>query len=180
MNSTIQEFRHAIGMTQKQFSDEFGIPIGTLRNWEQGISEPPEYVFTMIVATFRRDYMINAETIKLIGIIKRLAEYSANGISDFEEATQKTWGTKLFFDRNTEDENGNYRVVCDACIIDDYECIHHDAISYWDDLGNSSEYTIRAVKDDTSDEYYIDITLVKSGISFVVENGDWYCADYGV
>lgn len=180
MDSSIQDFRHITGMTQKQFSDEFGIPIGTLRNWEQGISEPPEYVFTMIIATFRRDYMINAETIKLIGILKALSKYSQNGISDFEEANQETWQTKLFFDKNTEDENGKYRVVCDAAVLDNPDCSHHDIISYWDDLGNSSEYTIRAVKDDSNDEYFVEVNLLKSGVSFVIENGDWYCADYGL
>ncbi|MEL7542435.1 MAG: helix-turn-helix domain-containing protein [Pseudomonadota bacterium] len=32
--------RRALGLTQKDFADQFRIPIGTLRDWEQGISKP--------------------------------------------------------------------------------------------------------------------------------------------
>ena len=32
--------RRALGLTQEQFSDTYRIPLGTLRDWEQGRSEP--------------------------------------------------------------------------------------------------------------------------------------------
>lgn len=32
--------RRALGLTQEQFSARFGIPVGTLRDWEQGVAEP--------------------------------------------------------------------------------------------------------------------------------------------
>ena len=32
--------RRALGMTQETFATRFGIPLGTLRDWEQGASEP--------------------------------------------------------------------------------------------------------------------------------------------
>jgi putative transcriptional regulator len=32
--------RQKLQMTQEQFSTEFGIPLGTLRDWEQGVSAP--------------------------------------------------------------------------------------------------------------------------------------------
>jgi putative transcriptional regulator len=32
--------RSQLGMTQEQFADLLGVPVGTLRNWEQGIREP--------------------------------------------------------------------------------------------------------------------------------------------
>ncbi|WP_284257090.1 helix-turn-helix domain-containing protein [Acidocella aquatica] len=32
--------RRALRMTQEQFSAEFGIPLGTLRDWEQERAEP--------------------------------------------------------------------------------------------------------------------------------------------
>jgi putative transcriptional regulator len=34
--------RRALGMSQEQFADVFGIPIGTLRDWEQGRAEPDQ------------------------------------------------------------------------------------------------------------------------------------------
>ena len=30
----------ALGLTQEQFATRFGIPLGTLRDWEQGAAEP--------------------------------------------------------------------------------------------------------------------------------------------
>jgi putative transcriptional regulator len=32
--------RTQLGMTQDQFAAMLGVPVGTLRNWEQGIREP--------------------------------------------------------------------------------------------------------------------------------------------
>ncbi len=32
--------RRALGLTQEQFAARYGIPIGTLRDWEQGVKEP--------------------------------------------------------------------------------------------------------------------------------------------
>ena len=122
--------------------------------------------------------MINVETIKLISIMKELAETSKNGICDFADANEKNWRTKIFFDTRTADENGGCRVVCDACLVDDNMCYHHDVVSYWDDL--SPEFTIRAVKSEDDNSYFLDVRLKRSDVSFVIEDGDWYCCDYGI
>jgi len=34
--------RRALGLTQEEFSARFRIPLGTLRDWEQGASEPDQ------------------------------------------------------------------------------------------------------------------------------------------
>lgn len=34
--------RRALGLTQEEFATRFGIPLGTLRDWEQGASEPDQ------------------------------------------------------------------------------------------------------------------------------------------
>lgn len=34
--------RRALGLTQEQFSERYAIPIGTLRDWEQGRTEPDQ------------------------------------------------------------------------------------------------------------------------------------------
>lgn len=36
----IAKYRKKIGMTQKDFSEQFGVPLGTLRRWEQGQNTP--------------------------------------------------------------------------------------------------------------------------------------------
>lgn len=44
--------RRAFGLTQEQFSEQFGIPLGTLRDWEQGRSEPdqPARTYLKVIA----------------------------------------------------------------------------------------------------------------------------------
>ena len=34
--------RRALGLTQEEFASRFHIPLGTLRDWEQGASEPDQ------------------------------------------------------------------------------------------------------------------------------------------
>jgi putative transcriptional regulator len=38
--STIKALRRTTGLTQEEFCARFRIPLGTLRDWEQGRSEP--------------------------------------------------------------------------------------------------------------------------------------------
>jgi putative transcriptional regulator len=35
-----KEIRKRLNMTQQQFSQQFELPLGTLRDWEQGTREP--------------------------------------------------------------------------------------------------------------------------------------------
>ena len=43
-----KHLRNETGLTQDQFSKQFAIPLGTFRNWEQGLTTPPEYVQGML------------------------------------------------------------------------------------------------------------------------------------
>lgn len=38
----VKTLRRALGMTQEVFAQRFQIPLGTLRDWEQGKSEPDQ------------------------------------------------------------------------------------------------------------------------------------------
>jgi transcriptional regulator with XRE-family HTH domain len=51
MRFTIKELRESTGMTQKGFSQMYGIPISTLRKWEQGESSPAPYVVNLLART---------------------------------------------------------------------------------------------------------------------------------
>ena len=48
MNTTIRELRDSTGMTQKAFAAHLGIPVSTLRKWEQAESSPAPYVLQLI------------------------------------------------------------------------------------------------------------------------------------
>ncbi len=44
----IKEIRKQLGLTQKQFAVDYKIPQGTLENWEQGLSSPPDYLIFLM------------------------------------------------------------------------------------------------------------------------------------
>ena len=48
----VKAIRAQVGMTQAEFSASFGISLGTLRHWEQGVRQPhgPARVLLMVLA----------------------------------------------------------------------------------------------------------------------------------
>lgn len=61
---TVQELRKRTGLSQSKFAEKYGIPIGTLQNWEHGRRTPPEYVLTLLQRSLERDPAMILETIK--------------------------------------------------------------------------------------------------------------------
>lgn len=51
MHYDIKEIRESTGMSQKAFAEAYGIPISTLRNWEQGTNSPAPYVVNLLART---------------------------------------------------------------------------------------------------------------------------------
>jgi len=168
----IKKLRNYVKMSQREFSNYFGIPIGTLRNWEQGIASPPDYVFHMISVALRRDKMINVETIKFLRMLDELVELVVNGIEEFSETTESTYRTKIHYDKKTEDEKGYCNIVLDACIVDDADCYHHDVISYYG--YDSDEYKVQVAFDDYDGTPYVLVSLLESGEQIVVDDEHWY------
>lgn len=48
MYKNVKEMRESTGMSQKAFAQMYGIPISTLRNWEQGTNSPAPYVVNLL------------------------------------------------------------------------------------------------------------------------------------
>lgn len=48
----VKTLRRALGLTQKEFAARYHIPLGTLRDWEQGRSQPdqPARAFLAVIA----------------------------------------------------------------------------------------------------------------------------------
>ena len=116
--------------------------------------------------------MINIETLKFVKMLDELAELSRNGIEPFENATEETYRTKVFYDKTPLVDERGYRVVLDACIWDNPDCYHHDIVSYYD--SRNSEYKIRVLIDEEG--AYIEVFLLISEDAIVIENGMWYFA----
>lgn len=52
---TIQEIRALTSLSQPQFSEKYNIPLPTLRKWEQGKREPPDYLMELLEFKVRED-----------------------------------------------------------------------------------------------------------------------------
>ena len=48
MKDKIKEIRKKTGMSQNDFANFIGMPLNTLRNWEQGINKPSEWLGKLI------------------------------------------------------------------------------------------------------------------------------------
>lgn len=63
MGTSIKELRDSTGLTQKEFAKVFGIPISTLRKWEQGENSPASYVVRMIARLLPTESPTNVQYI---------------------------------------------------------------------------------------------------------------------
>lgn len=59
---TIKQLRALSGMTQKQFSEYFGIPLRTLEDWETGKSECKSYIISLIQYKLENEGIIKKST----------------------------------------------------------------------------------------------------------------------
>ncbi|CDR30612.1 Predicted nucleotidyltransferases [Acholeplasma oculi] len=62
MKNNIQTIRENLGLTQTEFSNKLNIPVKSIRNWEQNIRVPSNYIVEMIADCILRkrleEYMI--------------------------------------------------------------------------------------------------------------------------
>ena len=58
MTVSIRELRDKTGLTQKAFSELYGIPVSTLRKWEQGESSPPDYVIRLLAKSLPQENQV--------------------------------------------------------------------------------------------------------------------------
>lgn len=52
---TMKEIRNQLGMSQKAFSDTFGIPKRTVENWDMGKISPTDYLVKLIAYLTRKE-----------------------------------------------------------------------------------------------------------------------------
>lgn len=57
---TIRALRRSTGLTQKNFSSLYGIPMRTYQAWETGEATPPEYVVQLLSRAVAEDFAAKA------------------------------------------------------------------------------------------------------------------------
>lgn len=56
---TIKGIRLSTGLSQEKFCEKYHIPLPTLRKWEQGKREPPDYLVELLEFKVREDLNMN-------------------------------------------------------------------------------------------------------------------------
>lgn len=56
---TIKDLRTETGLSQAKFAELVEVPVANIRNWEQGIASPPEYVLKLIIRDLEHKNAIN-------------------------------------------------------------------------------------------------------------------------
>lgn len=56
-----KEIRKLSGLSQPQFSEKYGIPLPTIRHWEQGQRECPQYVLDLLEFKVREDLKADSD-----------------------------------------------------------------------------------------------------------------------
>lgn len=52
----IRSLRKVTGLSQTKFGELYGIPMRTIQNWENGVSEAPEYVIRLLERVVEEDF----------------------------------------------------------------------------------------------------------------------------
>lgn len=169
----IRQQRQDFGMTQREFAVSTGIPLGTLRNWEQGKNNPPEYLYPMLYELLRRNSMLNVKTLKVIAMLNELAKKEANGISEFKAATKDNKESCIFYDAAscTRREDGALLYKVAEGVLIEPESKHHDIVSYYGD--EEEDFDVMVV-DDNEGEPFLEVHLLADDEYVEFGGGEWY------
>ena len=55
----IRELRFELKFSQSEFANYLNIPVANIQKWEQGVSNPPPYVISLIEKVLKYDDLIN-------------------------------------------------------------------------------------------------------------------------
>ena len=59
--NAIKELRSTTNMSQSKFATYLGIPVANIQHWEQGVTNPPNYLISLISRVMKYDGYISSE-----------------------------------------------------------------------------------------------------------------------
>ncbi len=59
--NAIKELRDTTNMSQSRFATYLGIPVANIQHWEQGVTNPPNYVVSLITRVMQSDGYIDSQ-----------------------------------------------------------------------------------------------------------------------
>lgn len=89
---TIQEIRTLTNLSQPQFCEKYHIPLPTLRKWEQGKREPPDYLVELLEFKVREDMLME----ELKSYLENEIEKTRKLLNQEEEKKKQNSGNPMF------------------------------------------------------------------------------------
>lgn len=83
----IRRMRIAVGLSQSQFANKYGIPKRTIEDWERGIRKPQQYVINLLGAKVAVDFSVNVEYQESYDYSELLMELKAEVVHGFIKPT---------------------------------------------------------------------------------------------
>lgn len=161
----IKKVRKQYSLNQREFADIIGIPVGTIRNWEQGRSTIPDYLESFIDNKLKSERGINLSTIEFINLLNRLANLTKKGFKEWKQANSSDLYDCVIFDNKH-----NNRVVMDANINEKDRVI----ISYFDGIKGDKvkkNYAVNVITE--FNMYMVRVILKEEKVSFLIFDGEW-------
>ena len=102
--NAIKELRSTTNMSQSKFASYLGIPVANIQHWEQGVSNPPNYLISLISRVMRYDgYIHKSLSVQEIDAIRQTqATLSIEGL--FLEPSDISYFEKLASGKMSREE----------------------------------------------------------------------------
>lgn len=99
--TTVRDIRERTGLTQEEFANKYGIPFGTLADWEIGRHEPQEFVVDLLKRFAAEDADENFKKPIMYGVgVGRLLDMSKMTKAEFAKAYNIKGGTVRRWKKN--------------------------------------------------------------------------------
>lgn len=114
MSTRIKKLRETTGLSQSTFAKEYGIPVRSLQEWEQGRKNPPDYVLRLLEDAVENKhllkYYIMFATIPVLKLV-----YQGGKLIDSTKLTEKEMLLPI---RGTINEYKVYQFMKSRCYED--------------------------------------------------------------
>ncbi len=87
----IKELRTITGLSQSKFASYLGIPVANIQHWEQGVTNPPGYLLTLISRVMKNDgYPVDVAPTKKPAAVKAVGKAPAKKPAENKPAGKST------------------------------------------------------------------------------------------
>ena len=179
----IADLRHATGLSQREFSAKYGIPLGTLRNWEQGIAKPPKYVSDMLHRLVIGDIpeklplkgILDDDVVDLLGQLSSLTRLSQYGCKPIAAAADENAGAAIYYDEDTEAvSEGSYGAYSVFRVAKSFDIVNSavHVTAYWD---TDKPYTVRLIRTEKGTRIEVMLSPADGDRSplVLIKDGQW-------